>query len=133
MPGLRQLEQVWRGDLPAERVAPDDRLARDARELAVEGPLDPLEPALHALEAEDVCRQLAVRVEAKRLGQETEAGLAERPHLPGDGRRKLPPEPDERPPTRQGSPHLARRQAEDRREPGRDAHGITDAPGLDEE
>src|SRR5213083_1425077 len=31
VPGLRQLEQVWRGDLPAERVAPDDRLARGAR------------------------------------------------------------------------------------------------------
>ena len=91
------------------------------------------EARLQHARAQGNVRQLAVRVEAKRLGQETEAGLAERPHLPGDGRRELPPEPDERPPTRQGSPHLARRQAEDRREPGRDAHGITDAPGLDEE
>src|SRR5439155_26057457 len=71
--GLGRLEHVRRGDLPAERVAADDRLAGGARELAVEGPLDALEPALHALEPDDVRRQLAVRVEAERCGQEAKA------------------------------------------------------------
>src|SRR5205823_4984632 len=83
-----------------------------------------LEPALDTLEPNDLRRQLAVRIQAEGLGQQAEPGLAERPDLAGDRGRELPPQPDERARARQGRVHLAGRQAEDRRQPRRDAFGI---------
>src|SRR2546427_12911930 len=51
----------------------------------------------------------------------------------GDCGRELPPEPDERARARQSRVHLPGRQANDRRQPRGDAHGVADAPGLHEE
>src|SRR5712691_3892136 len=121
----------WGGS--STRGAADDRLAGRARELGVEDALNTLEPALDPLEPDDVRRQLAVRVEAEGLGQEAESGLAQRPDRGGDCGRELPPEPDERARARQSRVHLRGRQANDRRQPRGDAHGVADAPGLDEE
>jgi hypothetical protein len=131
--GLWRLEQVRRGHLAAERIPSGDRLARPARELRVESPLDPLEPALGALEADDVRGQLAVGIEPERLRQKAEPRLAERPHLLGHRGRELAAEPHEGPGACQGGVHLPLGQAEDRRQPGGDAHRIADASGLDEQ
>ena len=49
--------------------------------VVVQRALDALQPALRALEADHVGGQLAVGIEAQRLGQEAEPGLAQRPDL----------------------------------------------------
>src|SRR3989304_4115243 len=81
---------------PGGRVRPDEGSAGRARELGVEGALDPLEAAVHALESDDVRGELAVRIEAQRLGEEAEAGLAQRAHLGGPRGRGASPGPTER-------------------------------------
>ena len=132
MPGQRWPEQVRRRDLAAERVASGDGLTRHAGQLGVEGPLDALEPAVDALEADDVRRQLAIRIEPERLGQEAEPGLAERPDLLGDGGRELPAEPDEGAGARQRGVKLGLRQTDDRRQARGHADRVADAARLDE-
>ena len=131
--GLGLLEHVGRRDLAAKRIAAGDRLARHAGQIGVEGALDALEPALGALEAQDVRGQLAVWIEAQRLREEPEPRLAERPHLLGHGGRKLPAQPHERARARQRGVNLGLRLAEDRRQARRDADRVAHAPRLHEE
>ena len=120
-------------DLAAERIATHDRLARHAGELRVPGPLDALEPARGALEAEDVRRQLPVRIEPERLGEEAEPGLAQRLDPVGNRRRQLPPQPDEGAGARQRRVHLRLGDADQRRDARGDANRVADAARLDEE
>src|SRR2546430_1168009 len=136
-PNLRQSWMVvfamvsW--PFSAQSIAPHDRPARGAGERVVPRALHALEPAVHALEAEHVRRQLAVGIETQRLVQEPEPRLAERAHPRDDGRRELAPQPDEGLAGGELRVQLALRRVEDRRQPRGDAHGIAQRARLGEE
>src|SRR5436309_2288327 len=129
-PRPRGGEDLLARELAAQRIAPHDRPARGAGERVVPRALHALEPAVHALEAEHVRRQLAVGIETQRLVQEPEPRLAERAHPRDDGRRQLAPQPDEGLAGGELRVQLALRRVEDRRQPRGDAHGIAQRARL---
>ena len=133
VPRRRRRQGLRHRDLAAQRIAADDGPARRARERVVEGALDALQSAVHPLEAEHVGGQLAVRVQAQRLVQEAEPGLAEAAHARRHGRRQLAPQPDEALARGELGVQLALRRVEDRRQPCGDAHRIAHRARLGEE
>ena len=128
VPGRGRLEQVRRGHLAAERVASDDRLARHAGQVRVEGALDALEPAVDALEADARARPARGwdRAGATPGGSRAPARGAPSPASAIVGG-KLAAEPHEGPGARQRGVQLALGHAEDRRQARGDAHRVADA------
>ncbi len=133
MAGRGALDHLLRADLTAERVAADDRAPGRTAQLLVPGALDALEAAVRTLEADHVRGQLTVGIEAQRVRDEAEAGLAERPHLIGHRGRQAALEPDERllggeEPVQDRFGH-----GEERGEARGDTHGVTHGARLREE
>ncbi len=93
LPRHRRLEHHGRtGHLAAERVALDDRAALDAGEVPVPHLLHPREPlAVRALEADELRRELAVRIQSQAVLHQRERGVLQIPHRARHVRREAPP------------------------------------------